>query len=98
LHFVTAVNSASFDLKNDLLTLAATLDNSLKGAITKLTAEGIASEVAVLKDLDNKLQKLSGDLKVATDPTLIYQTIEEPQAIIALYTQLLVTFLIVTLI
>jgi hypothetical protein len=73
LHFVTAVNSASFDLKNDLLTLAATLDNSLKGAITKLTAEGITSEVAVLKDLDNKLQKSSGDLKVATDPNVIKQ-------------------------
>jgi hypothetical protein len=76
LHFVTAVNSASFvkrDLKSNLLALAATLDKSLKDAITKLTAEGITSEVAVLNDLDNKLQKSSGDLKVATDPNVIKQ-------------------------
>jgi hypothetical protein len=53
--------------------LAATFDKSLKDAITKLTAEGITSEVSVLKDFDNKLQKSFGDLKVATDPNVIKQ-------------------------
>jgi hypothetical protein len=53
--------------------LAATFDKSLKDAITKLTAEGITSEVSVLKDFDNKLQKSSGDLKVATYPNVIKQ-------------------------
>ncbi len=55
------------------MTLAATFDKSLKDAITKLTAEGITSEVSVLKDFDNKLQKSFGDLKVATDPNVIKQ-------------------------
>jgi stalled ribosome rescue protein Dom34 len=71
LHFVTAVNSV--DLKTSLLALATTLDNSLKDAIAKLTAEGIPSEVAVLKDLETKLEKSSTDLKAATDPNVLKQ-------------------------